>query len=237
MAVSSNQASVEVAEAPAIYPDARARFVALAREVPEDVWDRQVPSTPLWKARDLVAHLVGVSEDFLAGNFPTTISPQEWTALQVARRHDKPIAQILADWDEVFPRIVEALDAGAITGLALVNDTVVHEQDLRGLLGRPSGRDAPGYAYATKVACQRVDNRFREVGLPAITLETDEWSYQTGEGEPEATVRASSYEMFRSMWGRRSPEQMKRFNWSVDPDPYVAVMPIFGPSEFAIEES
>ncbi|HEV3309761.1 MAG TPA: maleylpyruvate isomerase family mycothiol-dependent enzyme [Chloroflexota bacterium] len=229
--------SSEVQTEVEIYLDARRRLVEVIRSIPDDMLERQVPSTPLWTARQLVAHLVGAGEDFINRNFPTSISFEEWTATQVARRADDPMQKLLVAWEEIFPRVIEAMESAGVPTRPLINDTVVHEQDLRGMIGAAGGRDAPGYEFATKVACERFSGRIRDADLPAIALETDDWTVTAGSGDPTGRVRAGSFELFRSLWGRRSAEQMKALDWSVEPDRYVRIMPNFGPSVFAIVEA
>src|ERR1039457_3032399 len=69
------------------YRDARERIIEFIRAIPEEYMDRAVPATPLWTGRQLVAHLVGGSEDFANMNLPSAgVSFEQWTANQVARR-------------------------------------------------------------------------------------------------------------------------------------------------------
>jgi uncharacterized protein (TIGR03083 family) len=40
-------------------------------------------------------------------------------------------------------------------------------------------------------------------------------------GEPTGTVEAPAFELFRALTGRRSQGQIRRFRWTVDPEPYL----------------
>ena len=46
--------------------------------------DVAVPACPEWTARELIAHLAGLTEDWVAGDLEPYASP-EWTSRQVAR--------------------------------------------------------------------------------------------------------------------------------------------------------
>jgi hypothetical protein len=50
-----------------------------------------------------------------------------------------------------------------------------------------------------------------------------------GDGEPVATVRASRFELARSMTGRRSLDQMRAYGWDSEPRPERLVLGIFTP--------
>jgi hypothetical protein len=63
----------------------------------------------------------------------------------------------------------------------------------------------------------------------AIVTEDGE---KTSSDEPaEATLRISKFELTRAGSGRRSPNQMRSYDWSSDPEPYVKLMPSFGPRD------
>ena len=54
------------------------------------------PLCPEWRIRDVVGHLVGISQDIAAGNFPGDLD--EWAAAQVERNHDADLATLLEEW-------------------------------------------------------------------------------------------------------------------------------------------
>lgn len=47
-------------------------------------------------------------------------------------------------------------------------------------------------------------------------------------GDPTGILEVDRFELFRALAGRRSAAQIRRYAWSVGPDPYVAAFP-FGP--------
>jgi hypothetical protein len=267
------------------YAETRAAFLAFAREFPENLWDASVPATPKWTARQLIAHLVGALEDFNESHFPTPETFAHWTADQVERRRTFPIESILSDWDAVAGAIMPKIEAGQIVPRPLINDTAVHEQDLRGLAGMPGGREGVGYRFALNTALTYVSTKITEAGLPALdilaephqtsdsltqpdaplrsdpalherpdqrpsTLKPDKtrenltldapgthgWKRRLGDREPTLTVKVDPFELHRALFGRRSRDQMRAFAWSGDPEPYMAIIPVFGPTETDILE-
>ncbi|HZX07450.1 hypothetical protein [Kribbella sp.] len=50
-------------------------------------------------------------------------------------------------------------------------------------------------------------------GPGPLTVITPDGTYSVGTDEPEATVRTSSYELFRAIFGRRSKSQIQDWDW------------------------
>lgn len=222
----------------AVYQDARARFVDLIRTVPSDDLDRRLPACPRWTARDLVAHLVGVSEDFLIRNFPSgSMTFEEWTEAQVARRRGRDLNEMLADWDGILPAVVESIGNGMSPASPIINDTVTHEQDVRGMAGMPGGRESDGYRFSWERWITGISGRIGGAGLPALVLRTEWGDRFVGEGEAGAVVSAPQFELMRALAGRRSLAQIAAFAWDGDSALYIPLIPTFGPTEYDIVES
>jgi len=49
------------------------------------------------------------------------------------------------------------------------------------------------------------------------------------QGEPQASLTAPEFELFRVLSGRRSRRQAAGFEWTGDPEPYLDALSIFGP--------
>ena len=76
----------------------------------------------------------------------------------------------------------------------------------------------------------------RASGAPALRIVTEDVDRQIGDGEPVGTLRTSTYELWRTLHGRRSAAQAKRLDWSVDADPWLEVIFLFGPAQTDIDE-
>ncbi len=73
------------------YRSSRLRTEALLRDIDEAAWETPVPACPGWRVRDVLAHLVGVIEDAVAGRISGPPSPEQ-TAVEVDRhRADDPV--------------------------------------------------------------------------------------------------------------------------------------------------
>ncbi|HEY4376720.1 MAG TPA: hypothetical protein VGM93_06160, partial [Acidimicrobiales bacterium] len=70
-----------------LYRETRLRIADLAGSA-SALADLRVPTCPAWSAHQLLAHLVGVVEDFAEHTVPPHGPTPEWTAMQVARRED-----------------------------------------------------------------------------------------------------------------------------------------------------
>ena len=87
------------ADVAAAYAGLRARVGELVRSVPESHGDRPVPHCPVWTVRELLAHMVGVPEDILAGRLEGVAS-EAWTQAQVDRHRGESMAALADAWDE-----------------------------------------------------------------------------------------------------------------------------------------
>jgi uncharacterized protein (TIGR03083 family) len=204
----------------AAYRETRARVITLARDADPAALEVYAPAAPEWRVRDLLAHLSGVAADITTGNLDG-VTTDAWTAAQVDARRDRPVDDVLAEWDdqgaavdELVPQFPELL-AGQ-----LVVDTATHEHDIRGALDAPGARDADAIAltFPTMV-------RDRLVGL---RLDTEHGAIVAGP-EPTTTVRAPRFEFFRAMTGRRSLDQIRAYHWGGEPNPEALVLSIFTP--------
>jgi uncharacterized protein (TIGR03083 family) len=201
-----------------IYRDARAALVALAREH-LDALDRLSPATPAWRVRDVLSHVGGVSDDLVHGNVEG-VGTDAWTAAQVDKRRSWPADEILDDWErngEACEAVVAVLPAGRSGQLLF--DTWTHEQDVRGGLGRPGGRDTALFARTWEWATEAMDRRDQGEQRAALNLVADSISRRVGVGEPVSAVQTSRFELLRAMSGRRSTAQVTGWAWEGPADP------------------
>ena len=70
-----------------VQAELRVRVIELVRDVDPAVLDRPAAATPGWRVRDVLAHMVGVSDDVVNGRLDG-IASDEWTGAQVERRRD-----------------------------------------------------------------------------------------------------------------------------------------------------
>ncbi|MGE3286644.1 MAG: DinB family protein [Pseudonocardia sp.] len=165
-----------------LYDDSRRRVCELAASLTEEELDTRVPATPAWTARQVVAHLTGCASDALHGR--TEGAPGEaWTARQVADREGRPLAAVVAEWEELGPRAREALEARKLP-LRIVIDVLSHEADLREAFGRGPLPEEAVDALLPKMAPAVVG----AAGDGALVVRAGTLEMRGGDGEPTTST-------------------------------------------------
>lgn len=209
------------------------RNLDLAATLTEADGDVPVPACPGWTVRDVYAHLAGAATDILAGRLEGAPG-DEWTARQVAERKGRTLAEVVAELAEKGPAMAKLLEALPDEPRPPI-DQWTHEQDVRGALGRPGGRDEPVVAWLLAGSFARLGRRWADKGRPTVRVEGSSGAWLLGDGEPAATLAASDFELARALLGRRSPAQLRAMaRPGSDPaavDAAVAALPFFGPRQ------
>ena len=177
-------------EAVDAYIALRRRVIDLIRSVPDEDSVRVVPSCPAWTTSALVAHMMGVNEDILAGRMEG-VTTDAWTQAQVDRHTGESLRQladgwesIATDFDAVLPHIPAPVNS------QLVMDAVTHEHDLRHALGSTDGRESDAVSVALGWVLDMAETR------------------QPGLGRRLAESGVSQFQLLRSLTGRRTMGQM-----------------------------
>jgi uncharacterized protein (TIGR03083 family) len=200
-----------------LYRAARHRMIDLARDA-----DGRSPvaACPSWDVHDLMAHLAGGATDLVEGRLEG-VGTDAWTAAQVAARADRSLAEVVGEWEEVGPRLEEALTSlGGAPG-QLVFDTVTHEHDLRHALDAQGERDPEGLAVALRWVA-KAWRRAAPAGSGTLRLVAGDQTIDLGEGEPDAIVTLTPFEALRALTGRRSPDQLRAYEATAPIDPWLA---------------
>ena len=212
--------------------DGQQRVVRLVRSLTPERLHGIVPLNPAWRVRDVVAHMAGVCEDLTSGNFPDISDPKQqpeqatvreaWTQAQVDRRRDVPIDELLDEWNGLARRWEGVLqhDPAGLAPAALVTaslDVGCHLHDLRHALGEPGDRDAPTTAVAFAISRTWLAMRLDSARLPAVRMRCADEEWVLGQSPVGNTVHGDSFELFRSITGRRSYDQLLELDWDEDP--------------------
>ena len=210
---------MEAAEAHA-YADARTRIIELVRDLEDDRLNTRVPSCPDWRVRDVLAHIVGLTTDVLAGNVES-YGTGPWTERQVEERRDLGVDQLIKEWEDNADRWDRLLvEQPGFLPHVTTADLVTHEHDIRGALGAPAARDADGSRIGIKTYVSGLRMRMEE--LPPLRVEAKGWrDFMVGKGDPAASVAAEPFELFRALGGRRTKQQVLAYDWDGDPTPYL----------------
>lgn len=205
-----------------VYREARTRIAELAGKLTEDELSMPVPACPEWTIRDLLGHVSGVAADIVAGRVEGAPGPQ-WTAAQVARAKGRPVPDLMAEWAQAGPQVEARLAARSVSH-KMVFDVVTHEGDLRECLGR---QPADGWQPVLTLLARQIVRNPRGT----LVLHIGDETYRGGDGEPVTELRVDPYELLRGIASRRSRAQMRSWDWTGDPTPYVETLPIFGPRD------
>lgn len=171
--------------------------------------DVPVPSCPEWTVRDLVGHLVGICS-FAIGR------QTGWAeASQSSAGHG--VEGLVDEWNRMGEQAEQALQAsGGRRGSLMVMDAFTHELDLRYALGAPLPADHAAYSRAFEVLLNGFANAVAAHDLPAVLVSVEGQEFQAGHGEPVATLSGDRWDIYRSLAGRRTLDQIAQLAWSRD---------------------
>lgn len=204
-----------------LYRESRDQICTL---VTPDNEHMMVPACPEWSLHDLVSHLTGLAEDFASDNLEG-VGGKVWTAAQVERYREADLATIYAKWREATDLLAEKIKP---MGRNFLGDIVVHEFDIRGVLGNTDARDSRRMAESLDQFIYWTDVRFRKENIPALNLRFDGKEATLGEGDATCTLETSAFELFRALAGRRSSAQVRGYQWSTDGTLWVDKLAPFG---------
>ncbi|MDH3607461.1 MAG: maleylpyruvate isomerase family mycothiol-dependent enzyme [Acidimicrobiia bacterium] len=207
-----------------VYEDTYQRFTELAAALSEEELAMPVVACPGWSAKDTIGHVAGIAVDLVGGH--GQVAQPDSTARQVEERRTRSIEDVLAEWAEAVPPLIELLRAAGSGLTAVAIDVWSHEQDVRNAIGRVGGREAPGRDLTLKAAVS-ADQRITAAGLPPMHLITGDKTWFLGEGAREgADVRLDldPYEAARMLMGRRTYDEIAAYPWVGDATPYMPLL-------------
>lgn len=239
------------------YAEARESMTRIARSLDTSGLARPVPACPGWTVKDLVGHVTSIASNLAAGTIPDDLKnlAQVWdtdTAQhrelfideQLDLQRSRSIDEILSEWESAGSVVEQMLrgerpqppNAPVLAEWVIVTDIGVHQHDLRGAVDQPGDRDslATGLALRSYVEGMRFRSAIEGIAPLRIRAGTREWI--TGEGEPLATVTADPFDLARAAAGRRSPEQIRAFDWEGDPEPFLTLFYPYGPRASSLVE-
>jgi uncharacterized protein (TIGR03083 family) len=243
-----------MADLPDVYDSTRKDITAFVSSLSDADLNRRVPATPDWTIKDIVAHLSGDVAYVNAGDFPReffaafgepagVVKLNEWTSKMVAERSSMTLNEIIEEWETGTSELLEGWRSGIMphdlpifAANVLVTDIAVHQQDIYGALGLERDRDSAALRIGTTGYIVSMSWRLQPAGIPPLLFDLGDKTRATSEGEPGATVRATRFEFFRALSGRRTPDQIRNFEWQGDPEPYIPYFFPYGMREEALVE-
>ena len=244
-----------MAELADIYDVTRKELANFVSSLPKEDLERPVPATPGWSIRDVIAHHGGAVERVAEGDFPqeffvaigseqTVGILNEWTSRQVNDRSDRALQELLDGWESATTSVMPMIRGempwpeGVVSfaGHVLMTDLAVHQQDIYGALGLVKDRDTTPIAIGFATYAAGVDLRINAASGPSLRIVTEHKERVAGGGEPVATVRGPRFELFRALSGRRSPDQIRDYEWDGDPESFIEFFYPYGLREDALVE-
>lgn len=211
------------------YRRSRQRLTDLLADLDDASWRRDVPACPGWTVHDVLAHLVGVIEDAMAGRLDGPPS-EDVTADEVARHRDDPSGELLGRWGELAPVFESVITTHEVWPAAF--DALSHEHDVRGAVGRPGARDFD----TVHVAARRL---IEGAELPVVLrVHLDGGTVESAPAAGQVVhLRTTPFEIVRLRLGRRSRQQVLALDWSTAPSTEVVeALFVFGPRSDALVE-
>jgi uncharacterized protein (TIGR03083 family) len=201
------------------------RVVELTESLDAAEAERSVPACPDWTVTQLLAHMVGLNADVLAGDEPDDHN-STWTQRQVDRRAGREPADLVAEWLALTQPMQDWMHEH---GTRPLHDAVIHEQDMRGAVGRPGARDSDGLAAVREAMAERFATRVRAAHLAPVELRSPAWIFSTGDGDPGLELFAPDFDLTRALMTRRTADQLRQWSTAGTIDPYLSVFASLGP--------
>jgi len=209
-----------------LYHQVRLGFVARLRPLSAEQLSTRVPATPRWSVHDVLAHVVGITADLNAQRFGDG-DGDAWTRTQVGARRDRSIDELATEWDEEAPTFEAGLRLfGYGFGAHYLGDLLQHVGDVETALGRPPARNDLVLAVALDFYLESLEESLVEAGIGALAVHVadDGESWTLGRGPVVASVRGPRYELFRSLGGRRTRDEIAGLDWSGDSERLIGLV-------------
>ncbi len=185
----------------------------------------RVPTCPEWTVKDVLAHVVGIGDDFKT-HTRDGAGGDAWTAAQVATRADRDVGEILAEWAGLASFLDDLFSANPDLAAALVADLVTHMHGVLTALGRKADRSGAAVTASAERYADRFVDRVGGSDLEAAAVAID--GVRRGPAGAEVVVSGSAFELLRAFTGRRSLDQIRAMDWTGDPGPYVDIISAYG---------
>jgi uncharacterized protein (TIGR03083 family) len=218
-----------------LYVESRDRLAALARDLDETRASTAVPACPGWDVHGVVSHLTGILDDISTGRLDDVGTPA-WTESQVASRRDRPIRDVVEEWDALMGFAQATIPAMGEHGGTLASDVLSHEIDVCAALGVEPPVGTPAFEAAVDRHVGLLADRLVAAGLGPVGILAGGRSWVVGDGQPVASVRVDAFELLRGLTGRRTRAQVADWDWDSMGDDYAAAWSAYGTPAEELDE-
>jgi len=202
-----------------------------------------VPSCPGWSVADVVRHLSGLADDWLNARLEIYASPEwtarqveefadaEWPALadvwaELASEFEPLLDEMSQDeaargeahraraLPETITTVIGSFPTRGFPG-GVVTDAAQHAVDIRTALDLDPRIDTDITRACNRGLLSSIKHLWKVAELPCIEIRVTDTNerHQLGGETPAATVSLSAHELFRSLGGRRSRQQLLELDW------------------------
>jgi uncharacterized protein (TIGR03083 family) len=244
-----------VADLADIYASLRNELSELVLSLDDADRVRPVPATPGWTITDLIRHLTGDVVTLLEGDWPrgffagmgertAIVKLNEWTGKHVSERADQSLEETFAEWDKAASRVVPMMRGDEpwpegvpeLAARVLITDVAVHQHDIYGALGIERDRTAVPIKIALAGYIAMFGMRLQSDGVPPLRFEAEDKTWIAGGEDAGTSAKSTRFEFFRALSGRRSPEQLRAYEWTGSPEPYLKYFYPYGLREEPLVE-
>jgi uncharacterized protein (TIGR03083 family) len=236
------------------YAEIQSRLTETVLALDEHQCQTRVPACPDWTVADVMAHLAGGMVDVTSGDAlelrgmdlldqwrdeAVAEARDSLTAREVRERRGRSVGSMVGEWRDASEVLLPMLrghvayppDAFPFAGNVLMNDVVVHEGDVREAVGLGVAPEIYATSAALLAYSFSLDSRIRATGLPAIVLRYGTKERVVGDGDTAASVSASRTTLVRMLASRLTSDEIRALEWDGDPEPYLAIIPEYGPTK------
>jgi uncharacterized protein (TIGR03083 family) len=222
-----------------MYKRAKRRMVDVVRCLSDDELAAVCPACPAWSIHDVVAHTVHAAGAYADGTTPPEnitgfveaddakrhaagVVRDEWTATGVLERREVPLNGLLDEWKGV----VQRMDTGDDPSLF---DVIVHLGDVVEALGDRRGVDTDLAENALRTCYEfALTRRLAALGDSMVLICSDT-GLRIGTQPGAAEVRGSTYELHRTVAGRRTrTEADAALDWGTASAGARDLFPVYG---------
>lgn len=199
------------------------------------------PQCPEWSLQDVLAHLMAVQELTANDGRPTWLKKRVIASLVNADATDRAAAGLERDtfWNDLvaslrplsltdlFVRWEAAMDRLSPEQWNVV-DFAVHIGDIEEALGVSRSQNMAIHALSLERYCQLLTGHLEASAVPTVLLDGTGPDTLLGDTAAQHSVRGSTYEILRTVTGRRTLAEAERLlDWTTTPSETRAVFPIY----------
>lgn len=224
----------------ALYALAKRQTVDLVLKLDEATLARTCVACPKWSIRDVVAHHVHflgafISKEVPSSTFQALLEPEnairevaarqrdEWTETGVTARREISFANVLVEWDQLVANMPP-------TAAGVAMDLTMHLADIQETLGGDRQIHQSLIADALRSYYEWfLIPRFVAADVPTLGLICTDTHQEIRSATTSSMVAGSSYELLRSIGGRRSRLQVDlALDWQDTPEATRELFSVYG---------